>query len=685
MKLFKSTLRLLLISSLAAFAFPLSAQRMLNERTTSSFDTGVDSTKTVDVPRGIHAWRVDPRFGEVVPARLDTFPERFQRTVFTSDTTSAYNHTGAYGSPRESRLFALRLNSMYNDGFLFARPYDFFLPSIGDFLFTNTKAPYTNITYHSNGNKQNGDDRITALFAVNAGKKLGFGFKLDYLYSRGYYDSQSAAHFDGTLFGSYHSDKYNAHLIYTANHLKNSENGGIENDDYVKRPESFPTSYGTADIPVLLDRTWNKLNVNTLFLSHRYSLGFYRDSTFAETSADTTRSLFQPVSSFIHTLRIDHDNRRFLSNDRFNASSAGYFADFYLPGDSANDFTRRLAIENTFAIALNEGFNRISSRLGGMRLYARHRFSRHTLPAIERTKASYTENHITIGAQLLKSQGSLFHYNVLGEISTTGHTWGDFNAEGKARLSLPLRKDSLLFTLSGHIRGEQPSFYYTHYHARNAWWDLSLDRQISARVDATLAYRHSRLTATIQSIQNYTYFAEHLTPYKNTEGVTLNSHGISVEQSAKNLQLLGVTLRQEFKFGVLHWENELSYQASSSKEVFPLPAFQAYTNLYLLFRIAKVLRTEFGADLTYFTRYKAPVYSPIIGNYANQDTAQPRVEIGGHPFVNVYANFHLKNTRFYVMASHVNYKPGAGNPFLVPHYPTNRMLIRIGISWNFFN
>jgi hypothetical protein len=97
-----------------------------------------------------------------------------------------------------------------------------------------------------------------------------------------------------------------------------------------------------------------------------------------------------------------------------------------------------------------------------------------------------------------------------------------------------------------------------------------------------------------------------------------------------------------------------------------------------------VLRTELGGDVRYFTSYYAPTYSPLIGQYAVQD-AETRVKVGNYPIVNVYANFHLKNTRFYLMASHVNYSSGKGKPFLVPHYPLNRMVLRFGVSWNFFN
>ncbi len=161
-------------------------------------------------------------------------------------------------------------------------------------------------------------------------------------------------------------------------------------------------------------------------------------------------------------------------------------------------------------------------------------------------------------------------------------------------------------------------------------------------------------------------------------------HTVGVAQASKNTQLLSLTLGQDFHWGVFNWETELTYQASTNKDVLPVPALSAYSNVYLLFRIAKVLRTEIGADVRYFTRYTAPTYSPIIGQYAIQDAAYA-TKVGNYPIVNAYANFHLKRTRFFIMASHLNYSSGKGEPFLVPHYPLNRMTIHIGISWNFVN
>jgi len=207
---------------------------------------------------------------------------------------------------------------------------------------------------------------------------------------------------------------------------------------------------------------------------------------------------------------------------------------------------------------------------------------------------------------------------------------------------------------------------------------------LTATAAAEIVYKRTRLAATLTSVQNYTYFQETQAPYVATDGTSLARYGIGVGQSSGNLQVLTAQLGQDFKWGILNWENELTYQLSSDKTLLPLPALSVYSNLYLLFRIAKVLRTELGADVRFFTSYYAPTYSPLIGNYALQDAAA-RVKVGNYPTINVYANFHLKNTRFYLMASHVNYSKGSGSPFLVPHYPLNRMVIRFGVSWNFFN
>ena len=116
----------------------------------------------------------------------------------------------------------------------------------------------------------------------------------------------------------------------------------------------------------------------------------------------------------------------------------------------------------------------------------------------------------------------------------------------------------------------------------------------------------------------------------------------------------------------------------------PVPDLNIYTNLYLRFKIARVLKCDFGADMRYFTEYEAPDYSPALGQFTVQ-SGNEKVKIGNYPIINLYANFNLKNTRFFVMASHINEGMGSKNYFLPSHYPTNERVIYFGLSWNFFN
>lgn len=708
------------------------ANALLNEDNRKSGFSN-DSTELEGVPEGIYAWRIDNRFGDIRPANYDTIPHRFQNENQTMGATGHYNFTGNLGAPRISHYFNEQGANMQSNPFIFTLPYDFFLPKVDDVLFTNTKSPFTNLTYHSCGNKQDGEDRLKALFSVNAGKKLGFGLKADYLYGRGYYQAQSTADFNGMVYASYLSDKYQMHAFYKNTFLKTRENGGIENDDYVKRPESFPTRYGTADMPINLSRAWNKLNGNQLFLTHRYNIGFHRykdangkvikdlDSYLAAraknkndkitsdsvakneprlpklsanndkkgTTKDSLKitSEFVPVSSFIHTLNLEGNTRKFISNERNDETNPGYFGTFFLSGDSALDRTNHLGIENTFALELHEGMNKWMKM--GLRLFGKHELAQFKFKVPYTSSLSekmhYTENYFTVGAQILSQQNRIFRYNILGELRTTGSDWGEFNIDGDLALSIPIKRDSLQFVVNGFVRNERPSFYYRHYIGRNAMWNNEhLNKMFHVRINASLQYKATKLTASIENIQNYVYFQEQLTAYAGTDGYENFRHAIGVAQANKNVQLLGITLNQNFHWGVFNWENELTYQVSSNKDVLPVPTFSAYSNAYLLFRIAKVLRTELGVDVRYFTRYNAPTYSPIIGQYAIQD-AQYATSIGNYPIINAYANFHLKRTRFYLMASHLNYSSGAGNPFLVAHYPLNRLTIHFGISWNFIN
>lgn len=201
-----------------------------------------DSThENKEIPKGLKVWTVNERFGDIVPAIPDTLSHMYPNSIFTTGMCGEYNSTGNLGAPRINRLFVDRQRA--DQQFIFTQPYDYFIVAPGDFHFTNTLSPITNLTYNTAGNRTNGEDHFTAKFAVNAGKKIGLGFKFDYLYGRGYYSNQASSHFNYTLYGSYLGERYQAHLLFSTNHQKNTENGGITDDKFITNPESFDDNY----------------------------------------------------------------------------------------------------------------------------------------------------------------------------------------------------------------------------------------------------------------------------------------------------------------------------------------------------------------------------------------------------------------------------------------------------------
>ena len=694
-------------------------------RTTWGRDTTRFKNKK-NIPIGQFQWVLEPRLGTVVDAENnDTVVHDFYKWNATDGYSGDYNYLANIGSPRLSRLYFNRDNT--SDEFLFLQPFSFFRGSLQDFRFTNTKSPITNLAYHSCGNRQTGEDRVRGYFATNINKLAGLGFKIDYSYGVGYYFAQPNSMFGSTFYGYYRGERYNLHAYVGINHMKMGENGGIEDDRYIEDPLSTGQSYSPGNIPTMLDQTWNRNHEQHYYLTHRYNLGFTRiieipDSlkpsppSAAELLSDlpdsiqivlredtlarriTVDSLLQvwhdsqevpkefiPVTSLIHTLDVSNLKHEYLSHNTTN----NYYTNCYFgDGNKMQDLTRALSVRNTFGIALREGFNKWAQM--GITLFGTHKLRSYKLMDGEGGMTRYTESDVSVGGELARTQDSRFHFNTSAEVWLIGEHAGDLNIDGKTDLNLRLGKlDTLLTDIHVNFMHRKPTFFFRHYHSQSAWWDNNdLDREVRLKIDGTLRLKKlgTRLNVGFENVSNYTYFGMQNTLLDGKDAMSLlptdYSHAVGVMQTG-SVQVFGATLAQDLNWKVIHWDNQVSFQTSTNQDALPLPKLNVYTNLYLLFRIAKVLRVQIGGDMRYFTSYYAPDYSPAIQQFAVQDTGHERVKIGNYPIIGAYANMHLKHCRIYVSLRHVN--AGSGHSFLVPHYPINPMTIHFGLSWNFFN
>ena len=697
-----------------------------------------DSTKhNKVVPKGLYVWSVDRKFGDIHEAEIDTMPHLFPQSTLGMGRLMDYQTIGSNFSARQSRIF---IDRQEKSQFAFLDVYNQVLKSPERWHFTNTLSPITNLTYDNCGDKQDGEDHLDAKFAANVGKRLGAGFDLDYAYARGYYQRQSNSHFGASLYASYLGDRYQLHLLLSTYHEKATENGGISNDNYITHPELEQQTYSTSEIPVVLESNWNRNDHHHMFLTHRYSVGFYRKvkmteaeiaaRKFAEESAkqnkqkkdslnaanpdapdsapaDTlaavpTDSLgnmlkreYVPVTSFIHTLDLGSFHRKYQAYETpKNFYDQMYFyavPDGYTGTDSIYDETKHFDMKNTLAVALLEGFNKYVP--AGLKVFATHETRRFDMPVYDGTldlddRTSWlertTEYNISIGAQLQKTQGHTLHYNLTAETWMVGEDAGQLKLDGTADLNFPLLGDTVRLAAKAYIHRLNPTFYERHYHGKHFWWDNSdMDKEMRTRIEGvfTLEKTKTSLRLAIEEIQNYTYYGMSYT--RNAD--VLNNYTAGIRQHGGNLNIMTAQLDQKLQAGPLHWDNVLTYQSTSNDEVLPLPTFNVFSNLYLNFMVAGVLRVELGAAATWFTKYNAPEFCPGLNQFAVQENADVRTEVGNFPFVDVYANLHLKHTRFFLLMQNVLGDSANRQYFLTPHHPQNKSVLHFGVSWNFFN
>ncbi len=742
-------------------------------------------SKHQEIPRGLKVWTIDERFGDRTFTQPDTLSELYMNSIFNTGKYGEYNSLGNLGSPRQNRIFVDRKNS---SEFLFTDPYDYFITEPGDFHFTQTLSPITVLDYNTAGNKTNGEDHFKAMFAVNIGKRWGLGFKFNYLYGRGYYSDQNTSHFNYSMWLSYLGERYQAHALFSTNHQKVSENGGIANDAYISHPEMFNQSYSEEEIPTILEKNWNRNDNQHIFFNHRYNVGFYRkvpmtpdeiearkfairaqkeqeaqaakdkarrqakrngeefdeeeydkehaskgrpqgarimgDAPKNMATSDTTRVKidlqqnaapstelaldktndstewmkreYVPVTSFIHTLRFDNYRRIYMAYD----TPSDYYAnDYYTPttftGDSIYDQSKYWSLKNTFAIAMLEGFSKWTK--AGVKAFVSSDMAHYQLPSItgevgsesalfSGAMTSWNKHSLSVGGQILKTAGRTLHYNVSAETWLTGYKSGQLTVDGHADVNFPLLGDSVQVAATAFFHRLAPSFFMTTFHSRHFYWDdLNLDMPIHSRIMGQLSWAKTRtkLRVSYDMLKNYAYLGLSNTRTADGDNYVIKDLSVNVRQESSALSLFTAQLEQDFQWGILHWNNILTYQKSSNTDVLPLPDFNVYSNLFLHFKIAKVLDCDLGADVRYFTKYYAPEYIPGMGMFGIQENQESRTKIGNCPIINAYANFLLKHTRFFVMMSHIN--SGASEYFFTPHYPLNSRVFRFGVSWNFFN
>jgi hypothetical protein len=485
---------------------------------------------------------------------------------------------------------------------------------------------------------------------------------------------------DWVIFANYVSDRHQLHVFYNPSNITNTENGGIEDDDWISHPDKMGvTMQSTRQIPFNLSETWNNQKGKRAFVNYRYNFGKQQKKHFV------------PVASVLYTLDYQQKSRAFYTDAP--DILAGYYADHFHEHTEAmadNDSVSYWLMHNTVGLSLREGFADWAK--WDLTAFVTHEAASYTLMDINSVGIETPKQTVFLGGELAKTRGKYLRYNANGRFGLLGEKIGDISLAGNIQTRIPILGDTA--TVGGHafFTRNVPTFYENSYHSKYFWWDEDFAAIQHQRIggDLTIPYTKTKLSVEVDNVKNYIYFDGTGDPDKVENYVYFGP-----KQHTDNIQVLMARLDQNVKLGILHWDTQLVYQKSSEETILPLPELAGYSSLYIDFKIAKVLTIQLGGNVHYWTSYYAPSYEPATQQFRlqkegfNENTGDfdEKVKVGNYPLINGFVNAHLKQTRFFVEWYNLGteFLTNPPNYFSLPHYPVNPSIIKMGLSVNFIN
>ncbi|MBO5443781.1 MAG: putative porin [Muribaculaceae bacterium] len=642
-----------------------------------------------------NAWTLTYPLGFHIPAEVDTAQYNYQRRNIPAMASDAWATTGNLGGPGMNLLWFERPQK---SDFLFYNSLEHWLPSFSKQKFYNTYIPTTILQYNYTGNSENHQDRLQGDFAGNVNRRIGIGGIIDYLHSKGCYNYQAAKQFTYGLSAYYLGDRYELQTFYQQYSHQNLENGGITDDRYITDPAAVQggvTSVQYKSIPTNLTSAKSLLNGSEFYMNHAYKIGYWDEEQVNDT---LTRDIYVPVMKLLYTFDYKHYRHTFSEKKR----ETDFWQNTYFDNNGTYDNSTLNSFSNTVGVYLIEGFRKWMKF--GLSAYATWQINKYTLPHADRygdggnernpedgtgdsgdsgetpgntltplpatlPDSKKNQNFFFIGGRIEKSKGSILRYNADVRFGLSGDAAGDLDLRGEIQTNIPLFGDTVAISARGAFHNNTPDWLTKHYVSNHFIWSNDFGKQRSVSFGGTLTIPWTRTCATVdvENLQNHIYFGPDYLP----------------RQHGGNVQIISVGLNQDFKVGILNWNNRVAWQISSDASVVPLPQLSVYSNLFLKFTAFKILHLQIGVDCDFYTKYKGYDYQPATMTFNTQDTT----DLGGYPFCNAYINLRLYRCRFYLMMSHVNQGLFGSryNDFSLPHYPLNPRRFQLGIAVDFAN
>jgi hypothetical protein len=578
-----------------------------------------------------------------------------------------YIYLGNNGAAAAPLVFEPMKKVGFDPGF---HAFDVYKFSIQGTKFYNTSKAFSSLSYQlASGKEQMLKAGVTKNIRPNF--NLGFDYKL--INAPGFFVSQNTNHNAFRLFGNYRgkTKRYGFEFSVLGNNIRASENGGIQNEEYLSDPYrknrfAVPVNLGGLSAyknsPFLTTiTTGNQQRDFNVLVRQSYDFG-KKDSV--EINDTTTEYLFYPKLRFQHTFTYSNQSYKFIDNV---ADSAIYSKWYHLNFASS---VNSILYQESWRI-MNNDFSII--QFPDTKNTSQYFQAGATIQNISGGSDSlnYLFHNLSLHAEYRNlTRNKLWDILAKGEYYLNGLNSGDYSVQINLSRSFGKRWGNVGIYFINNNR--TPSFVFDNRSA------FHLDNNNSFK-------KENNITFGINSdnpILNFEFKNHLLTNY------TYFKNYYQAEQYSKIINLAQLVVSKKVKLSKRwNWMSEITLQQTDLAAPIRVPLLFTRNRIAYEGRFFKNLILSTGIEARYYSNYKANNYSPLISQFTFQDT----VNIKNIPDINLFVHFRIRGFAGYLRAENLNtasFKNGfswTNNNFAAPLYPTQGFMIRFGIQWWFVN
>lgn len=515
------------------------------------------------------------------------------------------------------------------------------------------------------------DDQVfRARVAQNINPQWNIGAEYYATNTDGYYFNQAYNDRKAAVFTWYESKnlRYNLLMNATFNSLNSPENGSVVDENVYKQDVFKDTSsmsnmgYPTRLRGQQADRPHHKWKDNGFFIRQSYYLG--RLDTLNQ---GTPEMEVRPTNTVAHNSSFRQRRFTFFKNED-DLEGAFPYGDFGLVEDTTtitnitNEFTYSFYLRGKGVFK-----NEAKLNLG---------FQNDLIWYKDSLTSEFFQNSMLKGTLGYQFSDRIQLEGKVNQI-VVGRNAGDFLYEANADIFLS--ENAGRVRLGAYSQNKSPEMVFDMMNYTYHQWEHNWDKTTTQNLSFGYSNDKIGFSGKVEYflMDKYLYFRE----VDNPGNDELFMRQITPEQSG-SMNLLKVSVNQNFRFGRFHFDNMGVYQKTDAKDVLAIPELYTWHSFYYTNKLYNVMDFRLGTDVRFNTPFRAPSYAINVGQFYNDNVG---IEYSTYPIMDFWFTGNIGRVNLFIAYNFANQFVYPKGYYTVRRYPMQDANFRFGVSWKFYD